>query len=64
MVDFAVAITVFAELHGHGPFDALAPALLDMLTIVFLGLVLGKISIGLDEGRFHFFSRSIEWKRG
>ena len=55
VVDLAVAVAVFAEFHGHGPFDALAATFLNVGVIVLLLDSFGKGLVGFKESFFEVF---------
>ena len=62
MVDFSVAVAVFAEFHGHGPFDPLPAAFFDVGIVVLLPGGFGEGLVGCKERFFEVFGLGVEWE--
>ena len=60
MIDLSVAVTVFAEFHGHFPGDAIAAAGGDVFAVVFLGGVFGVVFVGFEESFFEVLKAGLE----
>ena len=60
MIDLSVAVTVFAEFHGHFPGDAIAAAGCDVASVVFLGGVFGVVFVGFEESFFEVLKVGLE----
>lgn len=60
MVNLAIAVAVFAELHGHFPSDALAASGRDVVAVVFLFGVLGEIFVGLKKSVLQVLQVGVE----
>jgi len=63
VVDLAVAIAVFAELHGHGPLDALAATFLNVGAVGFLLGGFGEGLVRFQECLFEGFGFGVEGER-
>lgn len=62
MIDLSVSVAIFAEFHGHGPFDALAATFLDVRAVGFLLGGFGEGLVGFKESLFEIFGLGVEWE--
>ncbi len=63
MINLSVAITVFPELHGHGPLDPFTAPLLNMVLVVLFLSGFYESLICFEQRRFEFLGLRFKGQR-